>query len=47
VRADLLDLLREMQAALAEDDELERSHDDPRRCRACGFFAQCDEALRD
>jgi CRISPR-associated exonuclease Cas4 len=46
VRADLLDLLREMQAALAEDDELERSHNDARRCRGCGFFEQCDEALR-
>jgi len=45
VRADLLDLLREMQAALVEDDELERSHDDARRCRGCGFFEQCDEAL--
>jgi CRISPR-associated exonuclease Cas4 len=44
VRDDLLDLLDEMRAAL-EDADCARSHDDPRRCRGCGFFEQCDEAL--
>jgi hypothetical protein len=28
---------------MAED--CDRSHDDWRRCRGCGFFEQCDQAL--
>jgi CRISPR-associated exonuclease Cas4 len=44
VRAELLGLLDDMRAALSEPD-CARSHDDPRRCRGCGFFEQCDEAL--
>jgi len=44
VRDNLLELLDEMRAAL-EDADCARSHDDPRRCRGCGFFEQCDEAL--
>lgn len=44
VRDDLLALLDEMRAAL-DQQECTRSHDDPRRCRNCGFFAQCDEAI--
>lgn len=44
VRADLLAILQEMRAAL-EDDDCARSHDEPARCRSCGFVAVCDEAL--
>jgi CRISPR-associated exonuclease Cas4 len=44
VRADLLALLDEMRAALDAPD-CQRSHDDAPRCRACGFFEQCDAAL--
>ena len=44
VRDELLALLDEMRAALGEPD-CDRSHDDPARCRGCGFFEQCDEAL--
>ncbi|HEX5691877.1 MAG TPA: Dna2/Cas4 domain-containing protein [Roseiflexaceae bacterium] len=44
VRDELLDLLDEMRALL-DDDDCERSHDDPRRCAGCGFFEQCDDAL--
>lgn len=44
VRDDLLGLLDEMRIALDEQD-CARSHDDSRRCRSCGFFAQCDEAI--
>jgi CRISPR-associated exonuclease Cas4 len=46
VRDELLALLDEMRAAL-ESPASTRSHDDPRRCRGCGFFEQCDEALED
>jgi CRISPR-associated exonuclease Cas4 len=46
VRDDLLALLDEMRAAMQEQD-CARSHDDRRRCRGCGFFEQCDEALGD
>jgi CRISPR-associated exonuclease Cas4 len=44
VREQLLDLLDEMRAAL-DDQDCARSHDEPRRCGACGFFDQCDEAI--
>jgi CRISPR-associated exonuclease Cas4 len=44
VRAELLALIDEMQAALA-DQECDRSHDDRHRCRGCGFFRQCEQAL--
>lgn len=44
VRADLLDLLDAMRADLDADD-CARSHDDPARCRGCGFYHQCDQAL--
>ena len=44
VRDELLTLLDEMRAAL-QAPACTRSHDDPRRCRGCGFFEQCDEAL--
>jgi CRISPR-associated exonuclease Cas4 len=44
VREELLALLDEMRAAL-DDDDCERSHDDPRRCAGCGFVELCDDAL--
>lgn len=43
VRADVLVLLDNMRAAL--DDQCDRNHDDHFRCRGCGFFDQCDQAL--
>jgi CRISPR-associated exonuclease Cas4 len=46
VRAELLAILEEMRDALDEDD-CARSHDDPPRCAACGFVAQCSDALVD
>jgi CRISPR-associated exonuclease Cas4 len=46
VRDELLALLDEMRAAL-QAPACARSHDDPRRCRGCGFFEQCDEAMED
>ncbi|MCS6842256.1 MAG: CRISPR-associated protein Cas4 [Roseiflexus sp.] len=45
VREETLALIKEMRAAL--DNERDRSHDDPARCRGCGFFAVCDQALRE
>lgn len=44
VRAELLATLAAMQADLAAAD-CARSHDEPARCRGCGFVQQCDEAL--
>ena len=44
VRDELLALLAEMRDTL-EAQDCARSHDDPRRCRNCGFFEQCDEAI--
>jgi CRISPR-associated exonuclease Cas4 len=46
VRDELLTLLDEMRHELTQSD-CSRSHDDPRRCRGCGFFEQCDDALVD
>lgn len=44
VRDDLLVTLDTMREALDAPD-CPRSHDQPQRCRACGFYQQCDEAL--
>lgn len=44
VRENLVVLLDEMRAAL-DDPDCSRSHDDPQRCRGCGFLSQCDWAL--
>ncbi|MEN9935764.1 MAG: hypothetical protein RLZZ387_2343 [Chloroflexota bacterium] len=44
VRDELLEILEEMRIALNEPD-CARSHDEPRRCRGCGFYEQCDDAL--
>ncbi len=46
VRRRLLALLADMHALLDADD-VARSHDDPRRCAACGFRGVCDDALAD
>ena len=46
VRDELLALLDEMRVEL-EEPVYARSHEDPRRCRGCGFLEQCDEALVD
>jgi CRISPR-associated exonuclease Cas4 len=40
--------LKDMIADLRVDErraEVPRSHDDPRRCRRCGFREVCDEKL--
>lgn len=44
MRAEVLALLDEMRAALADAD-CDRSHDDVRRCLGCGFYEQCAQAL--
>jgi CRISPR-associated exonuclease Cas4 len=44
VRDELLALLDEMRDLLDEDD-CNRSHDDPRRCMGCSFVEVCDESL--
>jgi CRISPR-associated exonuclease Cas4 len=44
LEAELLELLDDIRAD-AEADEVERSHNSPARCAACGFRDVCDEAL--
>ena len=44
LETELRALLDDMRAD-AESDEVARSHHSPRRCRACGFVENCDEAL--
>ncbi len=44
LRGELLAVLEEMQAGL-DAAGAARSHDDPARCRACGYRAQCDQAI--
>lgn len=46
VRDEVLSLIDDMRAALDAPD-CARSHDEPRRCRGCGFVEQCDDALID
>ncbi len=41
---ELLAMLEDMRADLAAGNA-PRSHDDPRRCRACGHREHCDESL--
>jgi CRISPR-associated exonuclease Cas4 len=41
---ELLATLDRMRADLA-DGSTARSHDEPRRCRACGYRSRCDERL--
>ncbi len=44
LETELHGLLADMQAE-AEAGDVARSHDSPARCRACGFWEICDEAL--
>jgi CRISPR-associated exonuclease Cas4 len=44
LEADLRGLLAEMRVA-AEADDVARSHASPARCRSCGFWDICDDAL--
>jgi CRISPR-associated exonuclease Cas4 len=44
LRAQLLQVLNEMQGNLSAED-VARSHGDPDRCRACGYRAECGQAL--
>jgi CRISPR-associated exonuclease Cas4 len=46
LRADLIDLMESMRCDVAEHD-VARSHTESRRCRACGYRAECDQALPD
>ena len=41
---ELLATLDQMRADLADGDA-PRSHDEPRRCRACGYRSQCNDRL--
>jgi CRISPR-associated exonuclease Cas4 len=41
---ELLATLDEMRADLSDGDA-SRSHDDPRRCRACGYRQHCDQVI--
>lgn len=44
VHEHILDILDDMRVVLEQDD-CPRSHENPHRCRGCGFVAQCDDAL--
>jgi CRISPR-associated exonuclease Cas4 len=44
-REEVLAILDEMRAELDEPD-CDRSHDEERRCLSCGFFEQCDQAIK-
>ena len=44
VRERVLSIVTEMRDLLEESD-CARSHNDVYRCRSCGFFDQCDDAL--
>ncbi|MDE3088452.1 MAG: Dna2/Cas4 domain-containing protein [Chloroflexota bacterium] len=46
LRAELIDLMDAMRRDLAADD-VARSHTEPRRCRACGYRAECGQILDD
>jgi CRISPR-associated exonuclease Cas4 len=44
LQAELLAMLKTMRCALAADD-VEPNHDDPRRCRGCGYQGECERRL--
>jgi CRISPR-associated exonuclease Cas4 len=44
LREELLATLAEMRQAY-KADAIQRSHEQPAKCRACGFFDLCEEAL--
>lgn len=46
VRRRLVRLLDEMHSRL-DDDDVARSHADPRRCAGCGFRTTCEDSLAD
>jgi len=46
LRAQLLELLNEMRRDLSAED-VARSHMDARRCRGCGYRAECGQALEE
>jgi CRISPR-associated exonuclease Cas4 len=43
LETELTDIIAAMRRTLG--DEMDRSHESPERCRACGFRAQCDQSL--
>jgi CRISPR-associated exonuclease Cas4 len=43
-RAYLLEVLDEMRRA-AQEQDVQRNHDQAQRCRACGYRSVCDESL--
>ncbi|MEO8288653.1 MAG: CRISPR-associated protein Cas4 [Chloroflexota bacterium] len=45
-RSYLLSVMDEMRLA-AEESEVHRNHDNPQRCRACGYRSICEESLYD
>lgn len=45
-RARVLNILDDMRYEMTQD-ECERSHNDPWRCRGCGFATVCDDALHE
>lgn len=44
LRKDLINLMESMRCDATEGD-VARSHAEPRRCRACGYRAECDQVL--
>ncbi len=44
LEAELLDVLGDMRDALICDGA-DRSHEQPARCRGCGYLSQCDQGL--
>jgi CRISPR-associated exonuclease Cas4 len=44
LRAQVVDTLEDMRHGLRTDD-VERSHDEPRRCLGCGYRDQCEQRL--
>ena len=45
LRRELLDTMAQMRQA-HQAEMVSRSHDQPGRCQACGFYEVCDEALQ-
>lgn len=44
LRAEFFEILQEMRAA-RHTDNVPRSHDDPLKCKYCGYREECDERL--
>ncbi len=45
-RDELIDILHDMHTTTA-DDFIPRSHDQPERCRGCGYANRCEQSLDD